>query len=372
MIYFDTAATTKPNQEVLDTYLKVNQQYWYNPSNLYKPALLAADLINQATKNIKELLGLTKKDIIYTSGATEANNLAIRGLCNAYLNQNKEIITTEIEHPSVYNTIKEMESLGFKVTYLKCKNGAIDLEDLRKALTKDTILVSIMWVNNIIGSINNIKEIITIVKNYSHAKLHVDMVQGITKIKPDFDLNLIDLFTISLHKIEGLKGIGLLIKNQDMKFLPILYGGHQQDSIRPGTMDPALIVSAAKALRLNLKSQEENYQYVNNLYQYLSDELIKIPHLIINKKDGNYSPYILSISFKNLKGETAMHYLEQNDIYVGIGSACNEKTKNLERAILALDNDPTRAINMIRISLSVHNTKDEINLLINKINEIGK
>lgn len=371
MIYFDSTATTKPHKEVLESYNIVNEKYWHNPSGMYKPSVLSNNLIEKASKNILDELHVSNKKIYYTSGATEANNLAINGICLPYINQGKHIITTYIEHPSVYNVFKNLETLGFKVTYLKCRDGIVDLEELKKSLTKETVLVSIMWVNNIIGSINPIKDIIKIVKENSHAKLHIDAVQGITKLKPNFDFNDIDLFSITFHKIEGLKGIGALICNKNINLKPIMFGGHQQGEIRPGTLDTSLIVSASKALRLSNSMLETHYNYVKELYIYLENKISHINHIKINKTEAEYSPYVLSISFNNLKGETAMHALEEEGICVGIGSACNEKTKTIERAIYAITEDETRAVNMIRISLSQHNTKDEIDYLIEKLEKLG-
>ncbi len=371
MIYLDSTATSKPREEVIDTFQKVATSYWYNPSSMYTTSVLTKNLIDQATNNIMIELGLTNKKIIYTSGATEANNMAIMGICKPYINQHKTIITTEIEHPSVYQTFKELEKEGFNVVYLKCPNGSVDLNELQKNLTKDTILVSIMWVNNIIGSINDIKTIIQMVKSLSHAKLHVDIVQGLAKIKPDFNFNDIDLMSATFHKLGGLKGVGMLIVNNNLQLCPSFYGGHQQDNLRPGTMDAAAIVANAKALRIAIKKSEDNYQTVKKLYEYLINNLKKLPFIIINQNGAFHSPYIISLSFTKIKGETVMHYLEKDQIYVGIGSACNEKVETLERSIMAITLDKTRALNMIRISLSADNTLDEMDILIEKLKRIG-
>ena len=370
MIYFDSTATTKPLKEVLDTYNKINEEYWYNPSGMYKGAIVANSLIEKATTQIEKILGLNNKTIYYTSGATEANNMAIMGICLPYINKGKHIITTYIEHPSVYNVFKNLEILGFNVTYLKCENGVVDLEELKSSLTKDTILVSTMWVNNIIGSINPIKDIIEVVKKYSHAKLHVDAVQGMTKIKADFNYNDIDLISMTFHKIEGLKGMGMLISNKGIQLTPILKGGHQQKEIRPGTLDASLIVSSSKALRIAMENTDIHFNYVQKLYNYLIQKLECLDFIKINKTNALYSPYVLSISIDNVKGETAMHYLEDANIYVGIGSACNEKIETIERAIYAITKDNARAINMIRISLSHHNTYEEIDMLVKNLESI--
>lgn len=371
MIYFDNAATSICKKEVLDVYQKVASNIWYNPSSMHKLGNLAKNYTDKATTVILNTIGVNDKTIYYTSGATEANNLAIYGICNKYFGQNKHIITTMIEHPSVYNVYQDLETKGFKVTYLKCQGGMVDVEELKAALTKDTILVSIMWVNNIIGSIQPIDEIIHVVKENSHAKIHVDAVQGIGKIPFDFNPNEVDLLTFTIHKIGGIKGVGLLVANNHLQLESVNKGGHQQNNVRAGTMDVAGIVASSKTITLAYQDLNSHYYYVKNLAEYLKKELESYPFITINEAKNN-SPYVISLSFKKLKGETAMHYLEQYDIYVGIGSACNEKQITLERAIMSLTNDEKRAINMIRISLSENNTKEEINQFISHLNELGR
>ena len=372
MIYFDSSATTIPNQAVIDVYNQISKTVWYNPSSMHKAGTLAKTYIDKATSKILSTLDLINKELIYTSGATEANNMAIYGVCNPYINQNKHIITTMIEHPSVYNVFKDLETKGFKVTYLKCKNGIINLEELKNSLTKDTVLVSIMWVNNIIGSIQPINEVIDIVKNNSHAKLHVDAVQGIGKIPFSFNPNLVDYLTLTMHKIEGLKGCGILVIPNNNNILPLIKGGHQQNNMRAGTMDTASIVASSKTLTLAYQNLEIHYHYVQKLSEYLIQKLSKLSFITLNRTNSLYSPYVVNFSFNKIKGETVMHYLELQDIYVGVGSACNERTKTLERAIMELTNDEERAINMIRISLSHYNTKEEIDILIDKLIELER
>lgn len=364
MIYFDNAATSICKKEVIEVYQKVASNIWYNPSSMHKLGIYAKNYIDKATSTILNTMGFINKKIYYTSGATEANNLAIYGICNKYLGQNKHIITTMIEHPSVYNVFLDLEKKGFKVTYLKCIGGVVDLEELKNSLCNDTILVSIMWVNNIIGSIQPLESIEKIVREFSHAKFHVDAVQGIGKIPFDFDVNKVDLLTLTLHKIGGLKGIGMLIANDNLNMYSLLKGGHQQDNVRAGTMDVANIVAGSKAISLAYQDLNNHYYYVSNLATYLKKELEKYTFIKINEGSYKNSPYVISISFSKLKGETAMHYLENEGIYVGIGSACNEKKKILERAIMSLTDDENRAINMIRISLSENNTKEEIDRFI--------
>ncbi len=370
MIYFDNAATTKPYPEVIDVYNKVSSSYWYNSSTMSKAGIIASSLVEKASSTISNILKLNNKTIYYTSSATEANNLAIMGVCNNY--KGKRIITSVNEHSSVFNVFKSLEKQGFEVIYLPCKNGTIDALDLKKNLTKDTILVSTMWVNNIIGSINPINEIIDVVKKESHAKLHIDAVQGIGKIPMDFDINKVDLLSIAGHKIHGLKGIGMLIANKEIVLNPIIYGGHQQNNIRPGTVDVAGVVALSKAFTITFDNLDKNYEKVCKLYDYLMNKLSTISNLIIHKKDAIHSPYVVACSFENIKGETVMHYLEQHDIIVGVGSACNEKTKTFERSIMELTNSETLAINMFRISLTDTNTFEEIDILTEKLKELER
>lgn len=371
MIYFDNAATSICKKEVLDVYQKVASNIWYNPSSMHKLGNLAKNYIDKATSTILNTIGVNNKTIYYTSGATEANNLAIYGICNKYIGQNKHIITTMIEHPSVYHVFQDLQKKGFKVTYLQCLGGMVNVEELKSAITKDTILVSIMWVNNIIGSIQPIDEIIKIIKEKSHAKLHIDAVQGIGKIPFDFDPNQVDLLTLTVHKIGGIKGIGLLIANENLRLESVNKGGHQQNNVRAGTMDVAGIVASSKTITLAYQNLNQHYYYVKTLAEYLKKELENLEFITINEAK-NTSPYVISISFKHLKGETAMHYLEQNDIYVGIGSACNEKQITLERAIMSLTTDEKRAVNMIRISLSENNTKEEVDQLISHLKKLER
>ena len=372
MPYFDSTATTKPSKEVLDIYNKANSEYWYNISGQYRTSVSGANLMNKATTQLLNALNVTNKKIIFTSGATEANNTAIYGICNKYLGTNKHIITTSIEHPSVLNCFKSLEKQGFEVTYLPVdKTGRINLSDLEQAIKTNTVFVSIMWVNNIVGSILPIKDIITIIKKHPRIKLHVDCVQGLGKIKNDFSFNDIDLITISGHKVYGLKGTGALLLNNNIEIESFIKGGHQQNNMRAGTVDLAGILGLTVAVKEIVKAQPQNYEYVSKLYTYLVNNLKDLAFIELNRQDSNYSPYILSITFKKIKAETVMHFLESFDIFVGIGSACNEKTKTVD-PILEYMQSPALAINTIRVSISPSNTKEEIDLLISKIKEIGE
>lgn len=371
VIYFDYTATTKPSLELLELHQKINKEYWFNTETLYNEGIKGNALLEKSEKVVIDCLKLTNKRVLFTSGATEANNTAIYGVCSNYYNAPKHIITSCIEHASVLKCFRDLENRGFKVTYLKVnKLGFIDLNELENAITNDTILVSIMWVNNIIGSIQPIKDIINIVKKHKRIKLHVDAVQGISKLEPDFDFNNLDLFTISGHKLHGLKGTGLLVYNDKVN-LSFLHGGHQQRGIRPGTVDLAGAVVMAKTLKLALIDTVKKYSYVKDLNDYLIYKFKDKPYIILNHHTDNYSPYILSITFKKIKGETVLHFLEQKNILVGTGSACNSHSKDQEETLLSVLDEPTLAINTIRVSLDFETTKNELDLLIKYIEELG-
>lgn len=368
MIYLDTTATTKPNEEVIKTYQKVLSDFWYNPSSPYTVGLKANNLFQDSINHIKKLINTPNHNIVFTQSATISNNLAIFGITNNYQNKQMKVITSKIEHPSVFNPFKSLEEKGFDVVYLNVDEcGIINLEELKKEINQDTLLVSIMWVNNIIGTIEPIEEVIKIVKQYPRCRLHVDLVQGFTKLSPNFNFSDIDLFSVSMHKIEGLKGCGILGFKENINLGNHLIGSSQQLGINPGTIDLANAVSAAKAIRLSLESKEESYEKVQKLNKYLRQQLSIVDGIYINSPKQNVSPYILNISIPKYNAETIMHYLEQKEIYVAVGSACNSKIKKPEKTVLAVTNDEQRATTSIRISLSKYISINDLDTLVNEL-----
>ena len=368
MIYLDSTATTKPNEEVIKTYQKVLSDFWYNPSSPYTLGQKANNLFQDSINHIKRLIDTPNHNIVFTQSATISNNLAIFGVTNKHQNKQMKVITSKIEHPSVYNPFKSLEEKGFNVVYLNVDEcGIINLEQLKKEIDQDTLLVSIMWVNNIIGTIEPIDEIIKIVKQYPRCRLHVDLVQGFTKISPSFRFSDIDLFSVSMHKIEGLKGCGILGFKENINLGNHLVGSSQQLGINPGTIDLANAVSAAKAIRLSLESKDESYKKVLELNNYLRNQISLVDGIFINSPKQNVSPYILNISIPKYNAETVMHYLEQKEIYVAVGSACNSKIKKPEKTVLAVTNDEQRATTSIRISLSKYITKNDLDILVNEL-----
>ena len=369
MIYLDSTATTKPNEEVIKTYQKVLTDFWHNPSSPYTLGQIANNLFQDSINHIKRLIDTPNHNIVFTQSATISNNLAIFGVTNKYQNKQMKVITSKIEHPSVYNPFKSLEEKGFNVVYLNVDEcGIINLEQLKKEIDQDTLLVSIMWVNNIIGTIEPIEEIIKIVKQYPRCRLHVDLVQGFTKINPKFKFSDIDLFSISMHKIEGLKGCGILGFKENISLGNHLVGSSQQLGINPGTIDLANAVSAAKTIRLSLESKDESYKKVLELNNYLRSQLSSVDGIYINSPKQNVSPYILNISIPKYNAETVMHYLEQKEIYVAVGSACNSKIKKPEKTVLAVTNDEQRATTSIRISLSKYISKNDLDTLVKELN----
>ena len=374
MIYFDYTATTPVDSDVLETYIKSTKNFFANSTSLHAMGQKSNHMVEVCTKSILDTLNIKNYKIIYTANATEANNIAILGWCNKYLNDNKryKIITTKIEHASVFNTFKSLED-KFDVVYLDIKNdGKVDLDQLKKEMNKGVLLVSIMWVNNIIGTIQDIKEIIDIVKGYPKAKLHVDAVQGLCKVEPDFELNDIDMFTISGHKICGPKGIaGLIIKN-NIVLSPILYGSSNQYGLKPGTLDVALISAFAKAIIKFYPLTKQNSEIVKEYFEYLVKGIENQTNLVINTPNFGITFYILNISIPGIKGETLVHSLEEKGICVSTGSACSSKLAKPEKTILALTNSIDRASSSIRISLSPLVKRKEIDELLKALKEIKK
>ena len=365
-MYFDYTATTPMDDEILETYIKIQKEYYANATSLHKLGQTSNQIYEKVKKNVQEMFKI-EHNVVFTSNATEANNLGILG----YLKGKKgKVITTILEHPSVYEVFKELERNGFEVVYLNCdSNGVIDLNQLRKEINKDVLLVSIMWVNNIIGAIQPINEVIKIVKEYPKCKLHVDMVQGLTKIPLNFDLNDIDMFTFSAHKFYGPKGIGGLIYKNNLHLEKNLFGSSAQYGIKPGTFDLGLIVCCYKALKKYYDLQKTNYDIVSKYRDYIYDN-INNPKVMFNSIKEYCSPFIIGLSFKDTQGETLVHILESNELYVSTGSSCSSKIKKPEKTILAVTHDEKRASNSIRISLSHLTTLDEVKRLVEVINSI--
>jgi cysteine desulfurase len=380
MIYFDNSATTKPFGEVLDTFVKVNQDYYANPSSLHHLGGQVEKLINAARRQISELIGIKPNELFFTSGGTESNNSAIKGVVNQYFQRGNHLITSQIEHPSVLETFKSLEKRGFVVTYLPVDStGRVSAEDLKKAITDQTILVSIMHVNNEVGTIQSIEEFGRLLNNYPKIAFHVDHVQGFGKIPIDYHRMNIDLATMSGHKINGLKGTGLLYKREGLVLSPLIEGGSQEKSVRSGTENTGGIVALAKAVRLTFEKREETIKLINQIMGYLRDELIKEPGVVLHTDSENASPHILNLSVKGYKGEVLVHALAKEGVFVSTTSACSSKQTSVSHTLMAMGVSKEVANSSIRISLGAFNTLAEANqfvrslkLVKNQLVEVGK
>jgi len=360
MIYFDNSATTKPKKAVLDTFYKVAEDYFGNPSSVHHLGLQGENLLSQARNQIATLLKADEREIIFTSGGTEGNNFIIKGVAEKYRHRGNHIITTMIEHPSVLNTCIQLEKNGFEVTYLPVdETGRVRVEDVQKAIRKDTILVSIMHVNNEIGSVQPIAKIGELLKSYPKTLFHVDHVQGVTKLPLDFHENHVDFASISSHKFNGLKGTGAIYIRKGLKLAPLLAGGGQERGLRSGTENLPGIVAMAKALRLGMLDYEEKIDKMMDVRDFLINELSLIEGVTINTPKQNTAPHIINFSVHGFKAEVLVHELEQHGLYVSTTSACSSRMNEPSRTILAMGLGEERATTSLRISLSFDNTKEE-------------
>ena len=371
VIYLDNAATTKVDPEVLNSYNQITLKYFANPSSIHSLGQESSRLLDKSREQILNVLKLTHHDVIFTSGATEANNLAIKGYCFANRSRGKHIITSSTEHPSVLNTVLEMQDFGFEVTVLPVnKEGQIEVKTLKDAIREDTILVSLMMVNNEVGAINPIKEVGEYLKKFPKIAFHVDMVQAIGKLPLDF--NNIDMFSIAGHKIHGLLGSGLLIKEKKIILKAVNQGGGQENNLRSGTNTLALSASLAKALRLSIEGEANNFKKVKVLSErllgYLKDN--KDKYLINSYNEDN--PYIVNFSLLHHKASVVVEALSNRGIMVSSLSACHAKNEDYSKVVYAMYQDLNLAHNTIRISFDKDNTIEEVEALIKNLEEILK
>lgn len=362
-IYFDNVSTTSLNDEVRKTYEDLLNKYYCNSDALYDDGVAIYDMQEKARDNIAKLLNVEKDEIIFTSGASEANNLAIKGLC--FNNQNKKhIITSVYEHSSTYNAIKQLETeFGYEVTYLMPKNdGKIDPEDIKKFLKDNTILVSIMLVNNEIGVINDIDAIKEIVKKHSGTYFHTDITQGLAKV--DVDLTDIDMASFSAHKIHGLKGSGVLVRKKHVNLLPLISGGQQEFNIRGGTSNALVNIVLAKTLRLALENKNKLNAHTKELHDYFLEKINSVNGIGINSPKNNLCS-LFNIQTP-IPSEVLLNALNLKGIMVSSKSTCSSKKKGTNRTLTALNIDEDYAI---RVSFDLENTKEEIDYFIEALKE---
>ena len=370
MTYLDYSATTPVSEEVLESFCEVSRKYIGNPNSLHKLGTEANEMINKATNQIAKLLNVKPTEIIYTSGSSESNNLAIKGIAEKYKNRGNHIITTPFEHSSINGPLNYLSDNGFEVDIVKLdENGLVDIENLKSLIKDTTILVSINSVNSEIGLRQPIEEIGELLKEYPKLFFHVDMTQSIGKI--NIPLDNVDLMSFSAHKIYGIKGIGCLIKKEGINLEPMIHGGKSTTIYRSGTPAIGLICSISKALRLALENLDEKYNHVLKSFKdpsYNTLNLKKYKDVYINSNDYSI-PFMLNISVLGIKPETLLHALEQDDIYISTQSACSSNT-TVSKAVLSLTNDKKRAESSVRISLSALTTKEEIDTFLKSFDKI--
>lgn len=373
MIYLDNSATTKPNPQVLDSFTKASTQYFGNASSIHGIGMDAERLLRKSREQAASLLEVNPNEIIFTSGGTEGNNLAIKGIALEHQNRGKHIITSSIEHPSVIETCQGLEKLGFEVTCLDVdESGLVDIDSLKKEIREDTILVSIMHVNNEIGSIQPIRAIGEVVQNYPKAFFHVDHVQGYGKVPLNMQECFIDLCTISGHKIHGLKGTGLLYVKHNVRLFSLAHGGGQERKIRSGTENIAGIVSLVKAMRLAKENQSKLSHHLSDLKDRLMEQLQTIDRVVINTPQANSAPHIINFSARGLKPEVVIHALEDFDIFISTKSACSSKSADESAVLIACGKEREVAISGLRVSMSFETTREEIDYFSQKLKAVIK
>ncbi len=359
MIYFDNSATTKVYPEVLTTYTKVSEAIWGNPSSLHKMGENAYNLLEQSRAQIAELLGCQKEEIFFTSGGTEGDNWAIKGTALEKGIYGKHLITTQVEHPAVLNSMKQLEKLGFEVTYLPVdENGRVSVLDLKQALRKDTILVSVMAVNNEVGTIQPLKEIARVLADHPKVHFHVDAVQAVGKGLTDLIMDeRVDLVTFSGHKFHAPRGVGFLYKKAGRKLAPLLSGGGQEKNLRSSTENLPAIAAMAKALRLLLENETKNVAHEQAIRQKIFEHLQAFDKVtLFSQLDDKFAPHILCFAIAGVRGETIVHAFEDQGVFISTTSACSSKKGQVSSTLHAMQVDDNIATSAVRVSLDENNT----------------
>ena len=359
MIYFDNSATTKVYPEVLTTYTKVSEAIWGNPSSLHKMGENAYNLLEQSRAQIAELLGCQKEEIFFTSGGTEGDNWAIKGTALEKGIYGKHLITTQVEHPAVLNSMKQLEKLGFEVTYLPVdENGRVSVLDLKQALRKDTILVSVMAVNNEVGTIQPLKEIARVLADHPKVHFHVDAVQAVGKGLTDLIMDeRVDLVTFSGHKFHAPRGVGFLYKKAGRKLAPLLSGGGQEKNLRSSTENLPAIAAMAKALRLLLENETKNVAHEQEIPQKIFEHLQAFDKVtLFSQLDDKFAPHILCFAIAGVRGETIVHAFEDQGVFISTTSACSSKKGQVSSTLHAMQVDDKIATSAVRVSLDENNT----------------
>ncbi|MFD1126326.1 cysteine desulfurase family protein [Lentilactobacillus raoultii] len=375
MIYFDNSATTQALPEVVDTYDKVSKSVWGNPSSLHNFGEQAFNLLEQSRKQIADLLHVHPDEIYFTSGGTEGDNWVVKGTALQKREYGKHLITTSVEHPAIHNSMEQLKQLGYDVTYLPVDDeGRISIKDLKAAIRPDTTLVSIMAVNNEIGTIQPIKEAAELLKQYPKIHFHIDAVQGIGKgIQDQIFNDRVDFVTISGHKFHAPRGIGFIYGRRGRRIAQLMSGGGQEKNQRSGTENLPAIAAMAKALRLLLTKEPQANQTERQIKQLISDHIRKFDKVtIFSKSTDRFAPHILCFAIKGVRGETVVHAFEKEGIYISTTSACSSKKHLASSTLTAMHVPEEISTSAVRISLGDQNTLDEAKTFIKVFDRLYK
>ena len=372
-VYLDNSATTKCFEDVAELMTKIMCEDYGNPSSMHNKGMQAENYIRNAKDIISRNLKVNEKEILFTSGGTESDNIALIGSAMANYRAGRHLITTKIEHPAILQTMKYLEEQGFEVTYLPVdKNGQIRLEDLEKAIRNDTILVSIMHTNNEIGALQPIEEAGSLIKKINpNIIFHVDAVQGFGKFRIYPKRMNIDLLSVSGHKIHGPKGVGFLYINEKIKIKPIIFGGGQQKGMRSGTENVPGVAGLAKAVEMIYADLDENVEQLYCLKEHFIAGVTRIPDIKVNGLTGKESaPHIVSVSIRGIRSEVMLHALEEKGIYVSAGSACASNKPQTSDTLKAIGVEKELLDSTIRFSFSEFTTLEEIDYTLKAMQEI--
>lgn len=371
MIYFDNSATTRPYDDVLDAFVKINKEYYGNPSSLHNWGGKAERLLAHAREQIAHIAGVKQSEIYFTSGGTEGNNLAIKGTAFRNRSNGNHIITTAVEHPSVYEAFEQLKNIGFDITYIPVdEKGIVSVSDIQNALTDETILVSVIHVNNEVGTIQPIHEIGQMLTQYRNVLFHVDHVQGAGKVPIDLYKSHVDLCTFSAHKFHGLKGTGFLFIKEGVHISPILSGGGQENNVRSGTENTGGIVAMAKAYRIAEENRKHTLSNLLSIRDYLYAQLSSMQDIMIHTPLEDAAPHIINFTAHGQKSEVLVHALEEEGIIVSTTSACSSRDKTVSVTLKAMGRSDESARGAVRISLSYENTLEEAKQMIKALQKI--
>ncbi|MEE0499937.1 MAG: cysteine desulfurase family protein [Streptococcus sp.] len=368
MIYFDNSATTKPYPEALATYTEVATRIWGNPSSLHNLGSQATRILEASRKQIAELIGKKAEEIYFTSGGTEGDNWILKGVAFEKAPYGKHIIVSDIEHPAIKESAAWLKTQGFEVDYAPVDaRGFVKVDALANLLRQDTTLVSIMAVNNEIGSIQPIHEIAALLEDRPTISFHVDAVQALAKVATEVYLpERVDFATFSSHKFHGLRGVGFVYIKEGKKITPLLTGGGQEKEMRSTTENVAGIAATAKALRLAMENQEAFASKTQQMKEVIRKELSNYPDVTIFSGEDHFAPHILTFGIKGVRGEVVVHAFEEFDIYISTTSACSSKAGKPAGTLIAMGVDKSIAQTAVRLSLDIENDMSQVEQFLTK------